>query len=421
MVLLIELWGGFMSNILIPFQVEGVEFMTSRNHSLNADVMGMGKTIQTIVCMNELGANSMLVICPKTVKYYWAKRIREWATRQYKIQVLEGMDANVDPTASIVILNYHLTLSEHILQQLRRRIFAIGVLDESHYLQSIFSQRSKNILGKNGIIKNCYYKMCLSGTPLTRPIDLYPTLRTLANECLGKYTDYRSYAYRYCGAYKDPYSGELIANDATNCEEFKGVLKPFMIRRTDVGNLPDVVYDVVPVHIPYYVETAQHVATQRQETAIEKIEYTADYIGDMIQTIDKLVVFFYHREVGKKLLELLYDRTNYGISFVDGSVSGNKRQEEIDNFINPNDNKVFLAQFQAAGVGVDGLQDVCNHALFFEASWIARDILQATGRLRRKGQEKVVHAQFLAVEDSIEYTVLNSMIKNRKLIKKVLD
>ncbi len=263
--------------------------------------------------------------------------------------------------------------------------------------------------------------MCLSGTPLTRPIDLYPTLRTLANECLGKYTDYESYAYRYCGAYMDRHLNKLVANGATNCEEFKELLKPFMIRRTDVGNLPDVVYDVVPVHIPDYIETAPHVATQRQETALEKIEYTADYIADMINTVDKLVVFFYHREVGKQLLVLLYKRINYGISFIDGSVRGSARQEELDRFIDPTDNKVLLAQFQAAGVGVDGLQDVCNHALFFEASWIARDVLQAVGRLRRKGQEKVVHAQFLAVEDSIEYTVLNSMIKNRKLIAKILD
>ena len=156
------------------------------------------------------------------------------------------------------------------------------------------------------------------------------------------------------------------------------------------------------------------------ETTIHKARVLM-YIVDMINTVDKLVVFFYHREVGKQLFDLLHERTKYGVSFIDGSVTGSKRQEELDNFINPCDNIVLLAQFQAAGVGVDGLQDVCNYALFFEASWIARDILQAVGRLRRKGQEKVVHAQFLAVEDSIEYTVLNSMIRNRKLIAKILD
>ncbi|KKM98126.1 hypothetical protein LCGC14_1161160 [marine sediment metagenome] len=406
---------------LYDYQVEGVQFMTSRTHSLNADDMGLGKTIQTIAAMGELGAKKVLIICPKSVKYYWARKIKEWSRYPHSIQVVEGMNAWINPDIDIVILNYHLLLSKTIVNQLNKRLFAVGVLDEAHYLQSITSQRSKNILGKNGIIKNCTYKMCLSGTPLTRPIDLYPILRTLANECLGKYTSYEDYAYRYCGAYRDKYSGTLIANGATNCEEFKELLKPFMIRRTDVGNLPDVVYDVVPVHIPDYIETAPHVATQRQETALWKIKYTADYIVDMINTVPKLVVFFYHREIGKQLLKLLYEKTNYGISFIDGSVSGKGRQEQIDNFINPNDNKVLLAQFQAAGVGVDGLQDVCNHALFFEASWLARDILQAVGRLRREGQKKGVHAQFLAVEDSIEYSVLNSMIRNRKLIAKILD
>ncbi|KKK53965.1 hypothetical protein LCGC14_3089520, partial [marine sediment metagenome] len=120
-----------------------------------------------------------------------------------------------------------------------------------------------------------------------------------------------------------------------------------------------------------------------------------------------------------KLKEIL-DRSSIHFSFIDGSMTSRARETSLYLF-KKSPRKVLLAQFQAAGVGVDGMQEVCNHALFFEASWIARDILQAVGRLRRKGQEKVVHAQFLAVENSIEYTVLNSMIKNRKLIKKIID
>ncbi|KKK89156.1 hypothetical protein LCGC14_2735940, partial [marine sediment metagenome] len=350
-------------NKLFDYQVEGVDFMTSRLHSLNADDMGMGKTIQTIAAMNELGAKKVLIICPKSVKFYWARKIKEWGNFPYRIQVLEGMDAYIHPTSDVVILNYHLVLSTTILSQLYQRHFAIGVLDECHYLQSITSQRSKNILGKNGIIKNCTYKMCLSGTPLTRPIDLYPMLRTLANDCLGKYTSYEDYAYRYCGAYRDKYTGALIANGATNCEEFKELLKPFMIRRIDVGNLPDVVYDVVPVHIPDYIETAPHVATQRQETAIEKIIYTADYIEDMVNTVDKLVVFYYHRSVGNKLEKFMLDK-HIAYNKIDGMVNTKAREIQIALFSNElMKYKVLLAQFQAAGVGVDGLQDVCNHAL----------------------------------------------------------
>ncbi len=407
-------------NRLLDYQVEGVDFMTSRTNSLNADDMGMGKTIQTIAAMNKLGARSALIVCPKIVKYYWERKIREWGNYPYKIQVLEGMDAYVDPNADIIILNYHLTLSMHILSQLDQRTFAVGVLDEAQYLQSISSQRSKNILGTKGIMNKCYYKMCLSGTPLTRPIDLYPILRTLANDCLGKYTDYERFAYRYCGAYRDKYTGVLITKGASKCLEFREVLKPFMIRRTDVGNLPKVVYDVVPVHIPNYVETAPHVATQRQETALEKLKFTAEYIKDYVNTVDKLVVFYYHRSVGNNLAEFLM-KSRIGYCKIDGSVNAENRDAVKNVFIKSKEHPVGLFQFQAAGVGVDGLQDVCNHALFYEGSWLARDILQAVGRLRRKGQEKVVHAQFLAVEDSVEYRVMNSMIRNRRLIAKVLD
>ncbi len=261
----------------------------------------------------------------------------------------------------------------------------------------------------------------LTGTPISsRPKNLYPILRVLANDAIAPYSTYEQFAMRYCAGYYDKWTDALVANGATNCNELKDRLKSFMIRRVDVSSELKATYDIIPVHIPNYVEYGNTVAEARQTCAITKIKHTADYITDMVATIDKLVIFFYHKDVGRELLKLIEGR-NFGSIYIDGSVHPKRRDELKDRFISKNNTKVALAQFQAWGEGVDGLQNVCNHAVFFEASWIPRDIEQAVGRLKRRGQKNVVRVQFLAVEDSIENSVMSSMISKRKLIKKIID
>lgn len=408
-------------NVLEPLQEEGIDFMLDKVHALNADEMGMGKTIQTIGCMNKIKAERVFICCPASVKYYWKKKIEEWADRKYTIMVVEGTKAWIDPDVEIVIINYHLVINPQIHRQLKFLSFDIGVCDEAHYLQSLESQRSKNLIGNDGVLRNCKYKFMLSGTPISsRPKNLYPMLRVFANEAIQPYDTFERFAMRYCGGYRDKWTDVLIADGATNCGELKERLKGFMIRRLDTAHDLKASYDIVPVHIPNYQETAMDSATARQECAIEKIRFTAEYITDLAKSLDKLVVFFYHKKVGRELLKLL-ERRNFGTIYVDGSVPAARRDELKDKFLSFNNCKIAVAQFQAWGEGVDGLQNVCNHALFFEASWIPRDIQQAVARLKRRGQKKTVRVQFLAVEDSIEMSVIGSMIKKRKLIKKIID
>ncbi len=408
-------------NTLEPLQVEGVDFMVKRKHALNADDMGMGKTIQTIGCFNKVKAESAFICCPASVKYYWKDKIEEWADYDYKTQVVEGKKAKISSKADVIIINYHLVIEPYILNQLLERKYDVGVCDEAHYLQSLESQRSKALIGNKGVIRNGDYKFMLTGTPISsRPKNLYPMLRVFANDAIKPYDTFERFAMRFCGGYRDKYTDVLMADGATNCGELRERLKGFMIRRLDLTHDLKATYDIVPVHIPNYQETAFDTATARQECAIEKIKHTADHVTDMAQSLDKLVVFFYHKKVGKALLKLL-ERRNFDTIYVDGSVPPARRDELKHKFVSFNNCKVAVVQFQAWGEGVDGLQFVCNHALFFEASWIPRDIQQAVARLKRRGQKKTVRVQFLAVKNSIEMTVIGSMIKKRNLIKKIID
>ncbi len=401
--------------------------------------MGLGKTVQSIASFNKLNAKKILIICLHSAKYQWKTMIREWADRIYSVQIVNTRSDVIRPEADVIILNYELVISDCIFNQLKRRKFSVGVCDESHYLQTLTSQRSKRILGRGGVIENCVYKFMLSGTPMAgRPVDLFPVLYTLANDAIAPYNTYEKFAYRFCGAYEDGFGG-LVARGATNLGDLRERLKKFMLRRTDVGNLPDVVYDLIPFEPNEDVRTVigiEHtlnndaitqysnlhslgdMASLRQQVAVAKLPECICFIEDTLETVDKLVVFYYHRKVGFVLQKLL---SNFGVVKIQGGMPSGAKDLAKGVFINNPIKRVCLAQLQAAGESIDGLQEVCNHCILVESSWIPKDILQAVGRLRRKGGSgKTVKAQFLAAAGTIEYQILNSMIKKRQIIREVI-
>lgn len=60
--------------------------------------------------------------------------------------------------------------------------------------------------------------------------------------------------------------------------------------------------------------------------------------------------------------------------------------DSLDEFIR-GDSEVLVATIQCAGTGIDGLQSVCNRAIFFQLPWTSTEFEQAIGRLDRDGTD----------------------------------
>jgi superfamily II DNA/RNA helicase len=79
----------------------------------------------------------------------------------------------------------------------------------------------------------------------------------------------------------------------------------------------------------------------------------------------------------------------YGYSVYTG---GDKEAREagfidsLDEFIRGSTD-VLVASIQCAGTGIDGLQSVCNRAIFLQLPWTSTEFEQAIGRLDRDGTE----------------------------------
>ena len=425
----------------LPFQIDGIKWLTSRYHSLLADDMGLGKTIQAIGAINLLGLKKVLIVCPASVKLNWKRELAEWLVdKSLTVEVVNGRTYNIQG-CSVIIVNYDIVHHSNIINQLALYKFQALICDEAHFLKNAKAARTKAILSRKGIANNCLFKWMLTGTPiLNRPIELYPMLRTLSVDTITPYSDYRSFAMRFCGGYQQGFA--LIANGATHCEELNTRLKKkFMLRRLSsevLDQLPEVRNQIIFIE-PKGVKaklkvvdnadrlTFKHrdhgldigeLATYRRELAEKKLEYSIDHIKEMIDQTGKVVIFTYHRSVLRKLRRELLE---YGPFVVEGGMTSAGKQASINLFQNLDNSKVFIGQIQTAGQGIDGLQKVCSHVIFLEWTWVPGEVSQAIKRVHRYGQTKPVLVQFMVWEESVEEHMMRTALDKLKNIRKMVN
>jgi len=421
---------------LEKYQIEGANFLANNPHALLADDMGLGKTAQAVAACDIApdinGGGDILVVCPASVKYHWAGEFSKWSADFHTTDVVEGRKHIVNYDANVVIVNYELLLSDHVFDQLMGRFWKVLICDEAHYVKNFTAQRTMKVLGLRGLVSQSSYKWMLTGTPVeNRPVDLFPILHVLAGHLLEKYNDYESYVLRYCDGYYDQYTGEITAGGATHEEELGERIKPFMLRRTLEHELPETVTQIISLKKSREVESIEEgmsdpnayyapmaelgaMASLRQEVALAKLPRCVEYVKDIMESVDKLVIFAYHRSVINNLELALkkYKPVKYY-----GGLSAAAKEKAKNGFIKGS-SRVFIGQIQAAGTGLDGLQHVCHHMLFVEMDWLP--FKQCIGRLKRKGQKEKVVVQLLVTKDSIEESMLSSVASKLKSINKIL-
>lgn len=92
-----------------------------------------------------------------------------------------------------------------------------------------------------------------------------------------------------------------------------------------------------------------------------------------------MVLFAKHRIVIETLAKEI------GAPFVHGGHSAGKRQKVIDEWLASAEQPALVASIGACGTGLDGLQHKAVAGAFVELVWNPSDIVQATGRIVRKG------------------------------------
>ena len=426
-----------------PFQFRGIEFLEEhKGRGLIADEPGLGKTIQAIawLWLHRREVRPVLVVCPNSVKLNWQREFRKWTgLPKAAYQVLTGGRGKMGRVGWALIVNYDI-LHRRKAQLQRLGLKAI-VLDEAHYIKTRGAKRSKAVVA---LAKKVPHLVALTGTPvMNRPVEIFNTLRLIRP---GLFRNFWEFAQRYC---RPKYNGfGWNFNGSSNRKELRRLLcSTVMIRRRKkdvLKELPAKTRSVVPMEIDnrreydraendfrswiwsrgksekeqrraISAEALVKVGVLKRLCAEGKMSSSIDWIEDLLETGEKLVVFAWHTST----LDSLEDAFEGRVVRIDGGTSIVNRQEAVDQFQNSKGIRLFIGNIQAAGVGIT--LTAASHVAFLELPWSPSMLDQAEDRLHRIGQTRAVNVWYLLAPDSIEMKIMTLLDRKRRVVGSIID
>jgi hypothetical protein len=406
---------------LLPFQRIGVDYIKERKYSLLADDMGLGKTIQSLSAALELGCKKILVVCPTSITHQWLEASKKFFPDYFQETFTNKPLQSRHFSKFILVSGYSRAGTNQGKLKLLELQYDIVIVDEMHFLKNPQAMRTKNILGGRSIctvtgkespgsfLANAQRVCLMSGTPiLNRPSEAYIVLKAFAPKSLGKYLPWPIFIRRFCG---------FQAKGATHTDELAQILSAFILRRTKeqvLTELPPVVETIVHVKGIHDPED-EFLPTRRRLVSLAKVDFTIQYIQDLLQTIDKVFLVAYHKETIQKLQEAFK-----GSVILQGGMTSEQKYKNITEFTSNSECKVLIGQISVAGYGIDGLQNVCNYIVFAELDWSPGILEQAKDRLRRMGQTRTVFAHYLIASNTIEEEIDLKLEWKREVISKLI-
>lgn len=443
-----------------PYQIEAAQWMAARTSSLLGDCPGVGKTASAIRTCDIVGASNILVVAPASVRIQWGREFERFSPFDRPMQVC--IPPEIPNTSGVVIIFYDQVVKH--LDRLMSVRWDCLILDEAHYLKERYKvgkktsgYRTKAIYGFGkrfpGLITVCDRVLRLSGTPAPNHAGELWTHAKSAGLTTMPYWDW---VYHFCNGFDGDHGFRFTGHK--NVEELKTILAPFMLRRTKAEvqpNLSEPMFETITVPrsdaamapeflamIPQAIQAdeelqaalssgdpdaqlntlesmASSLATLRRYTLMAKLPAIAEQIIEDLTTggIQKLTVFGIHKIGVKWLSEKL---AAFHPVTLTGDTPGGLRQAHIDRFQRDPATRLFLGNIDAAGTGVDGLQNVCDECIFTEQSWVPSQNLQAVMRLCRIGQKNPVRARIFSLYGSVDERVNDVLTDKIRELAKIL-
>jgi len=155
----------------------------------------------------------------------------------------------------------------------------------------------------------------------------------------------------------------------------------------------------------------------RQATGIAKAPYIAEIVKMLLEAGEpKVLVFAWHKAVYKILASALWD---YKPVFYTGAESDVQKRASADAFIRGKSRVLIMSN--RAGVGIDGLQDVCSCGIIAELDYSPKQHDQNVTRLDRPGQTKPVMIHILMTNDGSDPVIADMLGIKQEQSDKVLD
>ena len=446
---------------LWDYQKATLDYLLSRGGGINGDQPGLGKTPTSIAYANEREFQRILVIVPASVRLQWGERIREWSTiPRCHVSVMLKVKDGIHPTAHYQVISYDAARNPAIIRAISKYKWQLLICDEAHKMKNIDALTTRAILGNSrgeyqhgtekmkAIAHYCQEHLALTGTLLlNRPSECYNLIRFFDHEAIDFMSE-EKFKERYNRqADMKTIEGKRFKLESTSLElelqnrlrvnvmarhEKKDVLKfmkppRYAIVKCEADGAVRGALDaegmlglsIDEIQTTKDFEILGHIAEARRLMGVALAPQIVDYAIDFLEGSDeKLVIFGWHLDVLSIFEEQL---SRFGTVRIDGSKSPRAREKAVDDFVNRPNVRVFIGNIQAAGTGLDGLQQVCSRCYLAEPDWVPAQNEQAVSRLDRIGQENLVTAEIFVAPGSISEKILVKALEKMNVIHRVLD
>jgi SNF2 family DNA or RNA helicase len=164
-------------------------------------------------------------------------------------------------------------------------------------------------------------------------------------------------------------------------------------------------------------------ANARQDLAIAKLPMVIEYVRNLREQGEKVVIFAYHRAVIEGLKEAFPNAACvYGDTPMESKRHPERtRQGQVDRFQDDPMCGEFIGQYTAAGTG--WTLTASKHFVAAELTFVPHELLQGEDRCHRIGSEihDCVWAHHLVVEGSLDDTFVIKLVRKMEVIEKALN
>ena len=410
---------------LHKFQTCDVKFMVESKRCINANDVGVGKTIEAIAATDEVAhkKQQVLIIAPKSLMYMWQD---EFKARSFGEAIVcdekssykrrEKIQAKLAEQSRIKVISYSMLDAEK-WPELFATPWDVIICDEAHKLKNPDTKTSKNFMKLES-----EYLWLLTGTPDPNGDlkEIYGMLRLIDPT---RFTSMWGFLERYGDIYEESlYLGgreQKVKKLGGIKEDAKPVLHrllvPYMFRRLirDVHELPEEIHRVVKLELSAYERKMYDELLQEMMTRVSeenwliakntldrdirlrlmllnpalvggKDESTkTDAIFDLLEGIPGQVVIFTCYKKYTQYLEGRFAKAGLSALRVDGDVDAATIRAREKAF-QRGDAKIIYGTLAKMSEGFN-LQNA-QAMIRVDRSYVPKDNIQAKGRIIRPGQ-----------------------------------
>lgn len=275
------------TSVLFDYQWQAAHFLYGQDRAMLSLSPGLGKTLTSAYASGLRGFDSVLVVCPASLLFYWKGELEKWSDKLPKkpfVQIwhrkvgdnsIEVASETSGFTSKEIIqgTSWVITNPETVTKNLQVFLNIYGfdclVVDESIMYKHRDSKRSKAI---KELAQSIPVTWLLTGAPATRYLDdMWHQFHILKPK---GYSSYWRFAKKYCIIEDNEWGSKVVANRPNIENEIKKNFADVFFARSqdDVLNIPDWIFEDIDIPMLEKQDTAYEILRKELYVQMDSLD-----------------------------------------------------------------------------------------------------------------------------------------------------